>query len=69
VLHIRNRKRQANTQRGAERFVEELLARAHRAGHRGSIVLRADSGFENHKLMRALDQRAVEFSIGVKQSN
>jgi hypothetical protein len=68
VLHIRNRKGQANTQRGAERFVEELLARVHRAGHRGLIVLRADSGFENHKLMRALDRRGVEFSIGVKQS-
>jgi len=68
VLHIRNRKGRANTQRGAERFVEELLARVHRAGHRGLIVLRADSGFENHRLMRALDQRGVEFSIGVKQS-
>jgi hypothetical protein len=27
VLHIRNRKGKANTQRGAERFVDELLAR------------------------------------------
>jgi Transposase DDE domain group 1 len=68
VLHIRNRKGQANTQRGAERFVDELLARAGRAGHAGPIVLRADSGFENHRLMRTLDQRGVEFSIAVKQS-
>jgi hypothetical protein len=68
VLHIRNRKGQANTQRGAERFVEELLARVHRAGHRGLIVLRADSGFENYKLIRALERRGIEFSIGVKQS-
>jgi hypothetical protein len=68
VLHIRNRKGKANTQRGAERFVDELLARVHRAGHRGLIVLRADSGFENHKLMRALDRQGVEFSIGVKQT-
>ncbi|MBV9197282.1 MAG: IS1380 family transposase, partial [Solirubrobacterales bacterium] len=68
VLHIRNRKGQANTQRGAERFVDELLARVDRAGHRGPVVLRADSGFENHKLMRTLDRRGVEFSIGVKQS-
>jgi hypothetical protein len=68
VLHIRNRKGKANTQRGAERFVEELLARVRRAGHNGTIVLRADSGFENHKLMRALDGQGVEFSIGVKQS-
>ena len=68
VLHIRNRKGKANTQRGAERFVDELLARVHRAGHRGLIVLRADSGFENHKLMRTLDRQGVEFSIGVKQT-
>jgi hypothetical protein len=68
VLHIRNRKGQANTQRGASRFVDELLARVRRAGHDGTIVLRADSGFENHKLMRALDRQGVGFSIGVKQS-
>jgi Transposase DDE domain group 1 len=68
VLHIRNRKGSANTQRGAERFVDELLARVARAGHDGEIVLRTDSGFENHKLMRALDRRGVMFSVGVKQS-
>ncbi len=68
VLHIRNRKGQANTQRGAERFVDELLARVRRAGHTGEIIIRADSGFENHKLMRSLDRQGVEFSIGVKQS-
>jgi hypothetical protein len=68
VLHIRNRKGKANTQRGAARFVDELLARIRRAGHTGQVVIRADSGFENHKLMRALDRQGVEFSIGVKQS-
>ena len=68
VIHIRSRKGAANTQRGAERFVDELLARVRRAGHRGPIVLRADSGFQNHKLIHALDREGVEFSIGVKQS-
>jgi hypothetical protein len=68
VLHICNRKGKANTQRGVVRFVDELLARVRRAGHGGQIVIRADSGFENHKLMRALDARGIEFSIGVKQS-
>jgi hypothetical protein len=68
VLHIRNRKGKANTQRGASRFVDELLARVRRAGHTGRVVIRADSGFENHKVMKALDTRGVEFSIGVKQS-
>jgi hypothetical protein len=68
VIHIRNRKGQANTQRGAARFIDELLARVRRAGHNGQIVIRADSGFENRQVMRDLDRRGVEFSIGVKQS-
>ena len=68
VLHIRNRKGKANTQRGIARFVDELLARVRRAGHTSSIVIRADSGFENHKLFAELAKRGIEFSIGVKLS-
>jgi hypothetical protein len=68
VLHIRNRKGKANTQRGSARFADELLARVRRAGHTGLIVIRADSGFENHKLFKELNARGVEFSIGVKLS-
>jgi hypothetical protein len=68
VIHIRLRKGSANTQRGAERFVDELLARVRRAGHEGTIIIRADSGFENHKLMAALHNQGVEFSIAAKQS-
>ncbi|MDQ2760584.1 MAG: IS1380 family transposase [Actinomycetota bacterium] len=68
VLHIRNRKGKANTQRGTARFVDELIARVRRAGHTGPIVIRADSGFENHKLFKVLAARGIEFSIGVKHS-
>jgi hypothetical protein len=68
VLHIRNRKGKANTQRGVARFVDELLARVRRARHSGEIVIRADSGFENHKLMKVLHARGIAFSIGVKIS-
>jgi hypothetical protein len=68
VLHIRNRKGKANTQRGIARFVEELIARVRRAGHSGPIIIRADSGFENHKLMKVLHVRGIAFSIGVKLS-
>jgi Transposase DDE domain group 1 len=67
VLHIRCRTGSANTQRGLKRFVEELLARVRRAGYRGRIVIRADSGFENQTVMRLLDRRGIEFSIAVKQ--
>jgi hypothetical protein len=68
VLHIRNRQGKANTQRGAVRFVDELLARVRRAGHVGRVVIRADSGFENHQQFAELDQRGIEFSVGVRQS-
>ena len=68
VLHIRNRKGKANTQRGVARFVDELLARVRRAGHSGPVIIRADSGFENHKLFKTLTERGIEFSIGVKHS-
>lgn len=68
VLHIRNRKGKANTQRGIERFVDELIARGRRAGYSGPIIIRADSGFENHKLFKVLAARGIEFSIGVKNS-
>ena len=42
---MRLRKGAANTQRGALRFVDELLARVGKAGAAGKILLRADSGF------------------------
>jgi hypothetical protein len=45
VLHVRLRKGSANTQRGALRFIDELLARIRKAGAAGPILLRADSGF------------------------
>jgi len=67
VLHIRNRRGQANTQRGQQRFLDELLARVRRAGATGTILLRADSGFENQKVFQKLDDRDVQFSIGVKR--
>ena len=66
VLHIRNRKGQANTQRGQQRFLDELLARVRRAGATGTILVRADSGFENKKVFMRLDREGVQFSIGVK---
>ena len=67
VIHIRNRKGNANTQRGNPRFVDELLARVRRSGATGTILIRADTGFENHKLFKTFDAKGVQFSIGVKQ--
>jgi Transposase DDE domain group 1 len=45
VLHVRFRTGSANTGRGAERFVREVIGRVRRAGAPGELRLRADSGF------------------------
>jgi len=66
VLHVRQRKGQANTQRGALRFVEELIARVRRAGAVGQILIRADSGFWNKKVIARLGEQGVLYSIGVR---
>jgi len=66
VLHIRNRRGQANSQRGQQRFLDELLARVRRAGATGTILIRADNGFENKKVFKRLDGQGVQFSVGVK---
>jgi len=65
VLHVRLRKGAANTQRGALRFVDELLARVRKAGATGQVLLRADSGFWNKKVIARLREQGCEYSIGV----
>jgi len=59
VLHVRMRNGRANTQRGALRFVDELIARVRKAGASGPILLRADSGFWNKKVTARLRAQAV----------
>ena len=65
VLHVRLRKGAANTQRGALRFVDELLARVRKAGAAGPVLLRADSGFWNKKITARLRGQGCRYSIGV----
>jgi Transposase DDE domain group 1 len=65
TLHIRLRKGSANTQRGAKRFVDELVARVRRAGASGELVVRADSGFWAYTTIAALERHGARFSIGV----
>ena len=68
MLHARIRKGSAaTTQRGAERFVGELVARLRRIGASGELTVRADSGFWSYKTIAALEQHGVRYSIGVTQ--
>ena len=63
VLHARLRK--GSSQRGVQRFVEELIARMRRAGATGAVVLRADSGFWSYALIDTVDRLGVDWSITV----
>ena len=67
ILHARMRKGSAGSGRGVVRFVDELIARLHRAGVDGQITLRADSGFWSWKLVDALNRHKVLWSITVSQ--
>jgi hypothetical protein len=63
VLHARLRK--GSSQRGAKRFIEELVARVRRAGALGSLVVRSDSGFFSYALIDTFRRLGVSFSITV----
>jgi hypothetical protein len=65
VLHVRLRKGQAGSGRGALRFGQELLARVRRAGATGEILIRADSAFWNKKLLAYLAEKGCRYSVAV----
>jgi hypothetical protein len=67
ILHVRMRKGSAGSARGAERFVNELIARVRRAGAAGQLTLRADSGFWSGKIIAACQRLGVLVSITVSQ--
>ena len=69
VLHARMRKGSANTSRGAKRFVEELVARARRAGASGEMVMRFDSGFWSGATIAALGRLGVRYTMAVRCAN
>jgi hypothetical protein len=68
VLHIRLRKGSVNTQKGIERFVDELLARVERAGATATKLFRADSGFWNTGVFTRLERAGWQFSIAVRMT-
>jgi hypothetical protein len=68
VLHARMRKGQANTQRGARRFIDELVARVRRAGATGQITMRMDSGFWSNDTIATLNRLDVRYTMAVRTS-
>jgi hypothetical protein len=66
VLHARMRKGSANTQRGARRFIEELVARVRRAGAAGPLTVRVDSGFWANDTITTLNRLEVRYTMTIR---
>jgi hypothetical protein len=66
VLHARMRKGSANTQRGALRFIDELIARVRRAGATGALTVRVDSGFWSNETINTLNRLNVRYTMAVR---
>ena len=69
VLHARMRKGSANTQRGARRFIDEVVARVRRAGATGELTIRFDSGFWSNDTILALNRLNVRYTMSVRCSS
>ena len=67
VLFARMRRGSANTARGVDRFVDELVALIKRGGATGAMTVRADSGFWSWKLIDRLNAHRICWSITVRQ--
>jgi hypothetical protein len=66
VLHTRLRKGSANTQRGARRFIDEVIARVRRAGATGAVVVRVDSGFWSNETIKTFARLDVRYTMAVR---
>ena len=66
ILHARMRKGSADTKRGIKRFIEELVPRLRRAGARGEIVVRVDSGFWSKETIATLGRLGVNYTMAVR---
>jgi hypothetical protein len=69
MLHVRFRSGSANTQRGAQRFVREVVGRVRRAGASGPLTLRCDSGFFSQFVVAAARDHDLRYSITVRQTS
>jgi hypothetical protein len=66
VLHARMRKGSAHTQRGARRFIDEVVARVRRAGAAGEMTVRVDSGFWSNDTIIGLNRLNVRYTMAVR---
>ena len=69
IIHARMRKGSANTQRGARRFIDELVARVRRAGAADELTIRFDSGFWANDTIAVLNRLDVRYTMAVRCSS
>ena len=65
TVHVGFRQGSPNTQRGAQRFVREVVGRVRRARASGPLTLRADSGFFSQYVVEACRNHDLGDSITV----
>jgi hypothetical protein len=68
VLMARLREGRANTVRGAAHFLRETVGWVRHAGATGLLIVRADSGFYAHEVVKVCRTMGVRFSITIRQS-
>jgi len=68
TLQVRFRKGSANTQRGAQRFVREVVGRVRRAGASGALTLRCVPGFFSKYVVETCRDHQVRYSITARQT-
>lgn len=67
ILHIRERKGSANTQRGIRPFITETMNRIRKAGGTGQITYRADSGFYSEQTIEHCEKKGLLYSITIQE--
>jgi hypothetical protein len=67
IAAARLRKGSANSARGADRFVSDVLITARKAGATGELVLRADSAYYGHDVIAAALRQDARFSVTARQ--
>ena len=68
IVHARMRKGSANTQRGARRFIDELVARVGRAGAIDALTCRFDSRFWSNDTITVLNRLNERYTMAVRCS-
>ena len=66
IVNQRLRKGSSHTARGVRRFIKDTIARLRRAGAKGEIVVRFDSGYWSNETIALLERLDVPYSMAIR---